>query len=150
MRGAAQGTTYISTDPIHATVDSEGIVRAAKRDGRSTVVATNGEESMFVNVFVDGVNGPPMIEHIWRPKVRINEILEFSVVATDPEGTVASLNAEILPEGATFVDLGNGTGIISWTPKKVSIGFHDVKIVATDAEDPEVLGDAWISIEVVR
>lgn len=149
LSGFAKGTTYISTDPTFATVDSEGIVRAGKRDGRSTVVATNGKESMFVNIFVDGVNGSPRFERIWDPKVRINEFLEFSVITIDPEGTVASLSAEILPEGATFVDNGDGTGTIRWTPRDRSKRFHEIKIVATDADDPEVLGDGWFVIEVV-
>jgi hypothetical protein len=149
LSGSAKGTTYISTDPTFATVDSEGIVRAGKRDGRSTVVATTGKESMFVNIIVDGVNGSPRFEHIWDPKVRINEFLEFSVITIDPEGTVASLSAEILPEGATFVDNGDGTGTIRWKPRDQSKQFHEVKIVATDADDPEVLGDGWFVIEVV-
>lgn len=149
LSGSAEGTTYLSTDPTFATVDSEGVVRAGTKDGRSTVVATNGKEAMFVNVIVDGVNGSPVIERIWDPKVRVNEILEFSVTATDPEGTVPSLDAEILPEGATFVDNGNGTGAVRWTPKDSSKKFHDVKIVATDAEDPEVRGSLWVMIEVI-
>lgn len=149
LSGAAKGTTYISTDPTFATVDREGIVRAGKRDGRSTVVATNGKESMFVNIIVGGVNGSPRFERIWDPNVRINELLEFSVITIDPEGTVASLSAEILPEGATFVDNGDGTGTIRWTPRDRSKRFHEVKIVATDADDPEVLGAGWFVIEIV-
>jgi hypothetical protein len=149
LSGSAKGTTYVSTDPVFATVDSEGIVRTGKRDGRSTIVATNGKESMFVDVFVDGVNGSPLFERIWDPKVRVNERLEFSVTAIDPEGTVPSLHAEILPAGATFVDNGDGTGTVRWTPVDRSTKFHSVKIVATDADDPEVLGDGWFVIEVL-
>lgn len=149
LSGSATGTTYVSTQPIFATVDSEGIVRAGKRDGRSTVVATNGKESMFVNVVVDGVNGTPIFETSWDPKVRVNERLEFLVTVTDPESKVPSLHAEILPAGATFVDNGDGTGTVRWTPGDQSTKFHDVKIVATDADDPEVLGAAWFVIEVI-
>ena len=149
LSGAAKGTTYLSTIPEFATVDSEGIVRPGQRDGWCTVVATNGKEAMFVHVIVEGVNAPPEFERPWDHTVRVNELLEFTVVTTDPQGTVASLHAEILPEGATFVDNGDGTGTVRWTPRDGSKHFHDVKIIATDAEDPDVLGDGWFLIEVV-
>lgn len=149
LSGSARGTTYLSTDPMFATIDGEGVVRAGKRDGRSTVVATNGKQSMFAHVFVDGVNGLPKFENVLDPKVKIDERLEFLVTAVDPEGTIASLKAEIIPTGATFVDNGDGTGIIRWIPSAGSTGFHDVKIVATDPTDPEMQGTGWFVIEVI-
>lgn len=149
LSGSAAGTTYQSTDPVFATVDAEGVVRPGKRDGRTTIVATNGARSTFVNVIVTGVNGRPRFVRTYNQQVVAEQHLEFTITTEDPEGTVSSLRAEILPNGAEFFDNGDGTGVFRWTPTRNDIGFHDVKIRATDGLDPGLLGGAWIMVEVI-
>ncbi|NUM55348.1 MAG: putative Ig domain-containing protein [Candidatus Hydrogenedentes bacterium] len=42
--------------------------------------------------------------------------MQFTVNASDPDGTVPTLSAQSLPSGASFADNGNGTGTFTWTP----------------------------------
>lgn len=51
-----------------------------------------------------------------------NEFMTTSVTATDALGRHVVLNATNLPAGATFVDNGNNTGTLSWTPSSTQEG----------------------------
>lgn len=57
------------------------------------------------------------------------QTLAFTVTSHDPEGT-ASLSASGLPLGATFSDLGDGTGRFEWTPGFDQAGAYTVTFTA--------------------
>ncbi|MDF1544856.1 MAG: Ig-like domain-containing protein [bacterium] len=58
--------------------------------------------------------------------------LGFSVSATDPDATIPALSTEPLPNAASFVDNGDGTGQFSWTPLFNQSGTYNITIYATD------------------
>jgi len=99
-----------------------------------TFVASDGflEDSCVVDITVDNVNRPPVINCPGPQTVTEGELLEFVVSATDPDGTIPSLSAEDLPSGASFSDNGDGTGTFSWTPGYDQAGDYDVTFVASD------------------
>ncbi|MFH0726518.1 MAG: Ig domain-containing protein [Pseudomonadota bacterium] len=67
--------------------------------------------------------------------------VSFIVEASDPNGTIPTLSTSPLPVGATFVDNGNGTGLLDWTPTIGQAGTYPVKFMASDG----VLKDSQIA-----
>jgi hypothetical protein len=74
-------------------------------------------------------NRPPMFEPISNKTVKVGELLEFSVSATDPDGDDLTYSAEDLPQGASFT---NQT--FSWTPTSEQVGEHPVTFTVSDGE----------------
>ncbi|HSH00727.1 MAG TPA: putative Ig domain-containing protein, partial [candidate division Zixibacteria bacterium] len=58
--------------------------------------------------------------------------LEFTVIASDPDGITPMLTTSALPGSATFDDAGTGTGLFSWTPTYDDAGSYSVTVYATD------------------
>jgi len=59
--------------------------------------------------------------------------LGFQVTGSSPGGGTVALKASNLPLGATFADMGNGTGAFQWTPGFDQAGVYSVGFTATDS-----------------
>jgi hypothetical protein len=59
--------------------------------------------------------------------------VEFTVAGYSRRGDV-TLSASGLPPGATFVDNGDGTGILRWLPAANQVGRYDVTFLADDGQ----------------
>jgi PKD repeat protein len=83
-----------------------------------TIVASDGTltDSKSTTITVANTNRAPVTTAVGDKTVAENQLLQFNVTASDPDGTVPTLTAQTLPTGATFVDNGNGTGTFTWTP----------------------------------
>ena len=107
-------------------------VRAEDKAGRTA--------DAVVTVLVDD---PPELDPIGDRTVDEGALLDFTVTASDPDGTTPSLSAAALPDGATFTDNGNGTGDFGWTPGyDAAEGFpYNVTFTASDGdlEDSETI-----------
>ena len=112
-----------------------------------TFTASSGglEDTCVVDITVNNVNRPPEIICPGEKQVFEDELLEFDVSATDPDGTTPSLSAEDLPSGAEFTDNGDGTGTFSWTPGHTQEGEYDVTFIASDGDLED---DCIVHIEV--
>ncbi len=87
-------------------------------------------------------NQPPVLEPISDKTVPENSILNFTVTATDPDGTTPDLyTSEPLPRGAVFDPQGDGTGDFLWKPDYTQEGAYEVRFYADDGEfiDSEVV-----------
>ncbi len=90
-------------------------------------------------------NVAPVLDAIGAKTVANGALLEFTVTASDPDGTTPTLSADIpaapVASGATFTDNGDGTGTFSWTPAVGDVGDHDVTFTASDGSlsDDEVV-----------
>jgi len=72
----------------------------------------------------------PVLARIHNKQVRVGEILEFQVEATDPDGPTLHFSAENLPEGVTFDE---DTQIFTWAPEEHQIGAHrGIKFIVSD------------------
>ncbi len=78
------------------------------------------------------VNHPPKIAPIGTQSGIQNNLLSFTVSATDPDATIPSLSATGLPSGASFTDSLNGRGLFKWTPSAGQVGGHLVTFHASD------------------
>jgi len=94
---------------------------------------TTLRDSQAVTITVLDSNLTPVLTT--PPDTSINEgaLLELLVTASDPDSTVPSLAADNLPDGAAFVDSGNGVGLFTWTPDYEQAGVHPIMFVASDA-----------------
>ena len=77
-------------------------------------------------------NPPPVVEPIPDKTIKLNELLTFTVRASDPRGAAVTLSANGLPPGATFQDKGDGTGTFTWRPTISQGGEYTVTFIATE------------------
>ena len=75
-----------------------------------------------------------MLAYIGNQMVALGGRAGFQVTASDPDETIPVLGAEGLPDGATFEDQGDGTGIFFWQTVTEDYGVHSVRFVASDGE----------------
>jgi outer membrane protein assembly factor BamB/PKD repeat protein len=104
-----------------------------------TVRVSDGElrgDRSFILKVVPG-NRPPLLAEIGDKVVREDEILEFTVSATDPDGDQLRFTVEGLPEGASFEN-----GKFSWRPSYDQAGRYHPIFKVTDergGEDTEMI-----------
>jgi hypothetical protein len=86
-----------------------------------------------VKITVDGrnVTGPDFLAH-GDTAVDQNTELALTVEARDPDGAVPQLYLVSAPEGARFVDNGNGSGTFFWKPGCDVAGDFTLRAGATD------------------
>jgi len=87
-----------------------------------------------VTITVNHINRPPVIEPIEAKTVDENKLIEFKVVASDPDKEDASaftLSATQLPQGAVF---SPETATFTWTPTFEQSGNYTVTFNNTDAQ----------------
>ncbi|MHC1583786.1 MAG: putative Ig domain-containing protein [Methanosarcinales archaeon] len=105
---------------------------------------TDGELTDWENItiVVTNTDRAPVLDHIDDRSVDENDLLEFTVNASDPDGDILTYSASNLPDGATF---DPGTREFSWTPDFDQEGtYPDVHFEVTDGE----LTD-WENITIV-
>ena len=77
-------------------------------------------------------NPPPVVEPIPDKTIKLNELITFTVRASDPRGAAVTLSADGLPPGATFQDKGGGTGTFTWRPNISQGGEYTITFIASD------------------
>lgn len=83
-----------------------------------TFYASDGElvSSETIAVTVLAGNQAPVVSTVGSATIAENESWSTIVNATDPDGTIPMLSASGLPTGASFIDHGDGSGTLQWTP----------------------------------
>jgi phage-related protein len=66
------------------------------------------------NVTVTDENRKPSIDPVPDLSVHEADTVQFVVTASDPDGTIPSLQCTNLPLNAAFIDYGDGTGLFDW------------------------------------
>lgn len=79
-------------------------------------------------------NRPPVLLPIPLQIIEEGQQLDFSVAATDADGTIPELEAYAMPQGASFTPAGDGTGLFVWTAPEGSYGVWPVRFTASDGE----------------
>lgn len=146
--------------PLYASVeDPEGgaleIRRVVREDGKEIpfenawlqASGVGDETEHFVRLF--DVNGggtyrfemgaplevplPPVIAFFGERTIEVGTGRRgFAVNASDPNGTIPALSVEGLPAGSTFLDGGDGSGLVEWEPTIDQVGRYPITIRATD------------------
>jgi hypothetical protein len=76
----------------------------------------------------------PVIQLIGDKTVSEGQKLEFTIKATDSDSQSLTLTIQGKPEGSSFNDFGNGTGLFSFTPNFNQSGTYSVTFTAQDNE----------------
>jgi hypothetical protein len=138
---ATEGVGWITlTDATGTTPDAVGVnivVTGLVAGDYSTQVtvtsaAATNEATVTVNLHLDQPNRPPVLNSIGNRSTNELQLLQFTVSASDPDGTTPILTTSTRPDGASFVDNGNGTGTFTWTPTFDQAGSYPVTFTASD------------------
>lgn len=89
-----------------------------------------------------GVNRSPVWSQLPTQFGRVNQFLQFSVSATDPDGDQLSYSAFNLPSGASF---DNTNRIFSWTPSSSQAGTYGLIFRVSDGN---LSADMTVSISI--
>ncbi len=149
-------TMTADDDPTYTTFEAEsGSTPRDWGDQPFRILPVQAEEefvpdgklryTMVFEEFPDDPLPPEFTPELTNQSVLEGELLELPVSATDPNGTVPTLSAGMLPFGAEFQDLGDGQGIFRWTPDPGQSGRYYVGFSASDDDLSET---QWIAIAV--
>ncbi len=131
--GAAQlpeGATFSEVDQTFSW--TPGFEQAGTYSPRFTVSDGTDEVSMSVNITVNNVNRAPKIEEIAAQTTKENEMISFTVEASDEDsGTELTTRAVSLPDGAKF-DAGANT--FRWKPGYDQAGSYTAEFEVSDGE----------------
>lgn len=94
-----------------------------------------------------GANRAPVLTDIGNKEVECDQLLEFTVTASDPDnGDVLTYSTDTLPGQATF---NSTTGVFQWTPTTDDLGDHTVAFSVVDNGSPQAGDQQPITISVV-
>lgn len=86
-------------------------------------------DSETITITVREINYSPVFQSIGEKTVYEDNLLQFTLSASDPDGDYIKYSAESLPSGATF-----SAATFSWTPTSAQIGSHSAGFSASDGE----------------
>jgi len=105
---------------------------------RPEFVCSDGEltDTMIVVITVSNFNANPPTFRDFPDSVAVseNEIIQFSLQASDQDGDSLTLTALDLPEGSVFNDQSGGQGNFRWSPNFTSAGEYFPRFIASDGE----------------
>lgn len=107
-------------------------------------IASDGvaADSELVTVTVTNLNRAPVLASIGAQSVAEGSILNLPISASDDDADSLVLSTGTLPENATFVDAGNGTGTLTFAPSFLQAGSYDILFIVEDqslAADSELV-----------
>jgi hypothetical protein len=100
-----------------------------------------------ITITVDG-NHPPVLALIGSRMVMEDETLEIFLGASDPDGDALSFSVDNLPADASFVDAGNGSAQMSWTPGAAD--NYQLTVSVADDGDPPCSVEETVNISMMR
>lgn len=105
-------------------------------------------DSETVVVTVGGVNRPPELAPIGGQQAYPGVPLFLMIMASDPDGDGVSLAVDALPDGASFVDVGDGSARLVWTPRADQSGNHAITCTVSDDGVPSESASEAFTISV--
>jgi hypothetical protein len=102
-------------------------------------------DTELITITIGNVNRPPEFTPIGSQEVLENELIEFQVLATDPDGNNLTYTAGVLPDGAVF---NQAIATFTWTPQNDQAGNYSVLFYATDDGNPNFTGEIEVVITV--
>jgi len=86
----------------------------------------------LVDITVNHVNIPPVLDPIGSQSVDEGSHLEFVVTSSDFNLDLLILTAEDMPVNAAFTDSGNGHGLFAFDPDLTQSGVYPVRFIVSD------------------
>ncbi|UCC78863.1 MAG: hypothetical protein JSW64_11340, partial [Candidatus Zixiibacteriota bacterium] len=98
---------------------------------RFIAASTTLADTQLVDITVTNVDLPPAIDPVTPPTVAEGDHLDLRVTASDPDGDIVALTAELLIANMAFVDSSGGVGGLTFDPDYTQSGVHQVRFIAT-------------------
>ncbi|MEM7106946.1 MAG: putative Ig domain-containing protein, partial [Bacteroidota bacterium] len=122
----SDGTASLTGIPTNDDVGNHSVVLEVE----DAVGSTAGQS---FTIAVVNVNDPPNFESLPALGALQDQLYNYDILTSDPDVTdVLSIEATTLPDWLDFNDNGDGTAIISGTPRNEDLGDHDVVLRVTD------------------
>jgi len=139
---AAVGTNALTvTDIYGSSTNVSSLTETPVLFHSSTVSAA----ALLSNVMgiLPSLNLPPVLAPLGNQSVLKNQLLQFTISATDPDNDPLTYSASPLPTGAS---LNPTTGVFSWTPTVSQLGAYPLTVTVTDARGLSVSTTTLISV----
>jgi len=90
-----------------------------------------------IKITVENVNRAPVLEPIGDKTAKVDELLEFTIEATDPDDDLLTYSAKMLPADETEelpagATLNPVTGEFSWIPDYTQAGSYQIRFAVSD------------------
>jgi len=109
-------------------------------------VAAGRRHSLALHAY-DLENQAPVLSPIGNKTGSEGQLIEFQVMATDPDGHSLTFTGDNLPNGATLIESDN-ISLFSWTPDYNQAGNYDVTFTVMDDGNPIELDTELITITI--
>ena len=77
-------------------------------------------------------NAPVFTSTPPNTNISIDDTFTYNVVASDSNGDSITISAPVIPDWMTFIDNGNGTGVLTGTALVNDAGLNNVSLIVTD------------------
>ncbi len=125
---APSGATFDLT--THAYTWTPGYSQAGEYEQYFLVTDGTSYAYSVVNITVTNVNRAPVWSTLLDQTVAENQLLQFNLGATDPDGDIVSITASNLPTGASY-----SGGLFHWTPSYSQAGNYLITFRASDGSE---------------
>lgn len=138
-------------DPLTATFSwVPTFDQAGNYDDVEFSISDNGDpievDVELITITIGDVNRAPVFDMIGSFSIHENELLEFTVSASDPEGDDISYSVVLpFPDGASF---NEATRTFSWVPTSNQAGNYIVTFEAADDGLPVEVGQLQVPVNV--
>jgi len=116
------------------------------------VTVSDGVDSVSTTftITVLNVNRAPVLSPIGNKTAIVKQLLQFTVTASDPDASsTLTLKATGLPNGATFTDNKNGTGVFKWTATSQDRKLN-VNVTFTVTDQGNLSASELVHIDIVN
>ncbi len=100
-------------------------------------------DALDVNILVNNINRPPLLDPVADQQVNENALLAFQVTGSDPDNDAIVFSATGLPAGASLTP---ETGAVSWIPTYDQAGTYPVMFSINDGK---LTAEQQMAIEVM-
>lgn len=99
------------------------------------------QDQTTVTISVGIVNQPPVLDPISDQNISEGQALLMDFSASDPDGNSLSFQISGEPSGSVFMDNGDGSASLSWTPEFGQAGNYPLDITVSDNDPYYPLSD---------
>ena len=106
----------------------------------ASFVLSNGELTASAEVMIviteKPDQAPVWVDILESTDVNENEMLEFTIVGTDPDGeaVIIDFSSDDIPEAAQFSDNGDGSGTFTWQPTYMDAESYSARFILRSGE----------------
>ncbi len=137
----AGGGSFNGSNPFRARTDSLGVASAPwtlgrfSTDNEATAVASGGGNVQPATIVFKAAgfdNNFPVFEEVQDRRVNKGDVIEFTLLASDPDGDPLAYGAKNLPPGAQFDSLSSR--IFRWATGASNAGQYAISFLVRDSK----------------